>query len=587
MKKKLMDGIKKIVDLSDMRESKIISILDDLLVETINFLTSELNKKPYVNHRSISIGKLEEKFGTDYGIKRTNDSVTFGDWLFSLRPFTLSNILVFLIVKESFMHFIELPLTIVEETIINFLTILWIQKYFKIYNIENPLIVTINRNIYPETIAGKAHHYFVSLLELLFRKKIDFKVVFEKFLEIRKDTKGSEVETSNAFNKWVNDTTIKDIDAIVPMIVSKNIIPIIEYLIDTGYEDSRTSDMAKILSKHENTIRKAIRKVSSLYYTYWKANINYEKIKLHNYFLKINFESNSAFNQIQDMLLKIPYLKSLYKGSSDEYDFIYSPSLICPHIIAETIKENLVKFERKNQIKDFNLQLIREKYHFATLTSSNNEFLTNPNVTTLKKLLSDNHSDLQLNKYIFSHYVRDNSPVIEDEIPLDYNLLFFLSFLSLKYLLSGSYGGKVHEIPKLYERNNISSTNIQECIDFLNQIEIRARRRDVLSFSLFLCGPTKNRDVLIFETPLLGSEKNTREIIDKIRVFAFLVKFTLHNRLVFVLPGISHEHQVKSYIKNTLEKEGIKPIFSTVNLIKSKFVPLHDLYDYDNQKWKL
>jgi hypothetical protein len=53
------------------------------------------------------------------------------------------------------------------------------------------------------------------------------------------------------------------------------------------------------------------------------------------------------------------------------------------------------------------------------------------------------------------------------------------------------------------------------------------------------------------------------------------------------LPGISHEHPVKNMIYETLKKEGIEPIFYTINLAKSRFVPLHDLFNYDEQKWKI
>ncbi len=587
MKQKLITGINEIIKIKEFDESKICSILQRLIEESISFFTKELKINPIVNDsRTILIEKIPEEMGVDYGVKRLDKEVVFGEWLFNLRKSTKYNILLFLIIKESLMHFIKLPISTISKTIINFITILWIQRYFNIGNIENPLIVSINRNIYPETIAGRDYNDFVALLELLFRKNVDYSLVFNKLVEILKQQGKDEKVISNQFSTWVHQETIKDIDSIAPMLVSKYLVPIIDYLVEQGYENSKTSDLANILNKHENSIRKAVRKLSSTYYTFWKTVINYEKLKLHNYFLKITFDDKKEFDKIHDMLLEIPYIKTLYKGYSEKYSYLYSPTFISPHIITESLKERLMKYEKKDNIRSFSLQLVREKYHYATMISTKNELITNPNIDTIKKLLEDNHSGLPLKKYIFSQEVRDNSPIIDDEIPLDYNLLYFLSFLQQKYILSGSYGGWVHELPKLYEKNNLSSTNVEEVVDFLNQIEIRARRRDILSFSPFIKSPTnRGPNVLIFEMPLLKSIKDTADVVNKIRVFAFLAQFTLHDRLVFVLPGISHEHQVRDLISKKLEREGIDPSFYTINISKSRFVPLHDLYNYDDRKW--
>ncbi|MHA1211244.1 MAG: hypothetical protein ACTSSH_02170 [Candidatus Heimdallarchaeota archaeon] len=75
------------------------------------------------------------------------------------------------------------------------------------------------------------------------------------------------------------------------------------------------------------------------------------------------------------------------------------------------------------------------------------------------------------------------------------------------------------------------------------------------------------------------------ETVEKLRVFSFLGQITLHDRIVFTIPGVSHQHFIKNIIENELRKSEIKSSFYTLGLAKSKFIPFHDLYDYDEQKW--
>lgn len=586
MKQKLVNGIRNIVINDDMDDSEKITILQSLIDDTIGYIAEEIKKKPLINSRKVAIGDVTEKEGVGYGIKRFEETIIFGNWLFELRQTTQNNILTFLVVKESFMHFFEAQINELFETIINFLAILLLHEYFNIKSIENNMLVEIRRYIYPESIAGRDYMFFIALLNLLVVKKVSYKDVYKKFLEFIKDQKIDETSFVNQFSRWVFTNTIRDEDVIAPILIKNKLIPIIDFFTKYGYDESKASAIAEKLNVHDNTVRYYVRELSSSYVTFWKANINYEKLKLHNYYLKVIVNDNNTFDQILNQLLKIPYVVRVFTGQSKDDKIIYSPAFISPHIVADTFSDKLQRYKNKNLIKDYNLQLIQEKLHYATITSSKTKLFTNPAMKTFTKLFEENHSELPIKKYLFSHEHRDNSPIISDEIPLDYNLLYFLSFLSQKYILGGNYGGWIRELPKLYELNTIESTDVGKAVDFLNQIEIRARRREILSFSLHIRGYTnRGRNVLVFETPYIDSEKEATRIIDRLRIFQFLGHFHLHNRFIFIIPGISHEHPVKKLIAKTLEKEGIESSFYTINLYNSRFVPLHDLYDYDAQKW--
>ncbi|MHA1462607.1 MAG: hypothetical protein ACTSQ0_06025, partial [Candidatus Heimdallarchaeota archaeon] len=71
------------------------------------------------------------------------------------------------------------------------------------------------------------------------------------------------------------------------------------------------------------------------------------------------------------------------------------------------------------------------------------------------------------------------------------------------------------------------------------------------------------------------------------RVFSFMGQINLYDRYVFQIPGISHTHPIREIIEEELNKFGLAPNFYTIRLQKSRFVPLQELYDYEDQKWKL
>jgi hypothetical protein len=578
-----MVGINAILT-SDLNKQEISRVLQNLLTKTINCISSELNQKPILNQRMISIGTVQNSFSPSFNIYRTENEIIFSEKIFNMRKTTTIQNLIFHIIKESFMHFISIKVQNIIELFVDFTTILWIQKHFKIRNIENPIIVTINRNIYPETIAGKDSYHYYRLLELLFRKNIDFYSVFVKIAELYINNNLNESQLEKKFSSWVIQETIKDEDVIAPLLMKKNKEPIIDYFIQKGNKNSSSTELAKLLDKTDRAIQKAVRVISSKYTMFWLPVINYEKLRLHNYFLTIKMPVSTNIESIQKILLEIPYLKSLYVGYSDDYKILYSPSLISPHIVANSLDERLKYLENKNQLTEYTLQQYREKFMYSTLTFSKSNLFRKPTIETYKQLLSgDENRNFDLKKYVLLHDIRDISPIFSDEDFLSYNLLYFLSFLKAKYLLSGSYGGWIHELPKLLEKNDKSLDRMSEAVSFLSHLEHRATKRDFLSYCMYLRNTTnKNPDVLLFDTPLLDNQDS---IIKDLCVFGLLYQFQLYDRTLFVLPGISHQHPVKELIKGKLSEANINANFYTANASTTRFVPWHNLFDFNEQKW--
>ncbi|MHA1187604.1 MAG: hypothetical protein ACTSSK_12175 [Candidatus Heimdallarchaeota archaeon] len=558
--------------------------LESFLKDITDYHATVLDKKPIHTRSKIVLDLKNEDSGVNLGIKRTETDIIIQKWIFELQQRAKGYMLTFVIVKESLMLFFEDELNELEESIINIASILWLKELYNVKSLDNPIFASIISWIYPETISGIDYNLVANLQTILFIKNIKFIEVIKTYLKIIQEVKSDEKELFNKMREWVQ-SFIKDEDVIAPIYVRSRLVPIIDTLLELGYEKGTSAVIAKKLNVHENTTRNYFREMMTNYTTIWRPIINFERLKLHNYFVKIIIKDQSKFDQIYELLWKIPYLKGIYTGEQDNHEMLYAPSLICPHIVSEQLNERLRKLETQGVI-DYTLQLVRERLILGAITS---DYFT-PSINTFKELLNDNTSKTNIKQYTFSHEKRDSSMEFDDDdIPFDYNLLYFLSILKNKYLLKSRYGVIVSELPKFYELNDIAISDVVSQTDFINQIEIRARRRNLLSYALYMRShrPLVS-NVLIFEISTLDNftDEQYEQIRKRLHTFAFLGTFALSDRIIFTIPGISHEHPIKDAIEEIITNEKLKSTFYTVKFSKARFVPLHDLYDFDTQKWK-
>jgi len=581
--KNLLENIQKIIQTSIDEIETVLPLLESSIQEITDYNSKALAMTPIHQQRKIIIDFANEEYGINLGIQRSETNIIIQKWLFELQPRTRGYILTFIVVKESLMFFLKDELNELEEAIVNIVSLLWLKQLYNFKTLDSPIVASVSSRMYPETISGIDYHLINNLFEILFFKNVSFSDLFKTYLEISKEHKPDENDLYKRLRQWVQDF-IKDNDVIAPIYVRERLIPIIDNLLELGYEKGTTAVFAKLINVHENTARNYFREMMTNYTTFWRPIINFERLKLHNYFFKIIVKDQTKYDQIYELLWKIPYLKTLYVGTQNNQQILYSPSLICPHLVSEQLNEQLRKFESK-EILEYNLQLVRERYHFGTVTS---QYLT-PSIATFKDLLSNKKQLPGIKKYAFSEEKRDASMEFDDDdIPFDYNLLYFLSILRQKYLLKSRYGVVVSELPKLYEINEIPISDVVAQTDFINQIEIRARRRNLLSYALFMRSYSpRGSNVLIFE--ILSdnlSEEKLVQLTEKLRIFSFFGLFKLSDRAIFTIPGVSHEHPIKEIIEEIITKEKAESHFYTISLSKARFVKLHELYDFDTQKWK-
>ncbi len=584
-KKALLEKIEFLLSISNIKKSELVESINAVFESSIGIFSDILKKQPVLSQRTISFGKVKEDFGVDFGLNRTREKVVIAKWILDLQPKTRNYLLSFLIIKECLLHFLLKDVGEIDEAIINIVTILLLVELFEITTIDNPILSAIRSKIYSEEIAELSHYYWDNLLLLLIRNNIHFLNVLKKFFEIIEKDLNSSLDKIKLFSEWIFSKTVKEGDSILPFYTNSKLIELIETLFELGYEKGTTSFIAHKLKLSQKTITKRFKALNESYFSYWRSDINYEKINLHNYLFKIIVNKGAIYEKLIRDLLNIPYLKSLFQGTDSNSKILYSPTLVCPHIISDQLDERLRKMKNKGLIKDYSLQLVRERYRNFAITNSP----YNPTISTFKKLI--NQKDSLLRKYTFYKYKRGSMiPSKGKPINLDYNLLYFLSVIDLKFLLRARYGVLLNEFKKFYMENNIPITDVNAQTNLLYQNELRAKNRGLLSFSLYMRNLMKRSpDVLIFEIPTSNgfSDVEFKEIIRKLSVFSLLGQNTLYDRHIFNIPGVAHTHPIRDVIQEFLDKEGLTSSFFTIKLHKSKFVPLQDLFDYEENKWKI
>ena len=584
-REEILEKLESLDKISEINKMEIIELLNDLMRDIISILSKFLKNKTIIQKRDFMFGNVKQDLGINFGLKRSGDSIIIANWILDLQSKTRNYLIFFFIIKESILHFYKNDISEIDEVIINIITIQLLMEVFGINTIDNPMLNVIRTRMFSEEIAKLSPYYWDNLLLLIVRNRISFSEILDKYEEITNRISITSSEIIKLFSEWTFSKTLKEGDSILPIFANLKLIELIELLNELGHEKGTTSFIAKKLNLTQKTITKRFKALNESYSTYWRIDINYEKLNLHNYLFMIKVKEKKNSEKLLQMLLNIPYLKSLFLGSDSESEILYSPTLVCPHIISDQLNERLSKMKNSGIIIDYFLQIVRERIRRFTIMN----YPFDSTNTTFKKLIKQN--DLPIRKYIFYHYKRSSKlPTVEKPLNLDHNLLNFLSVINTKLLLKSRYGVSINEFKKFYLRNNILQTDVKAQTDLLYQNESRAKKRGLISFSLYMRNLMKrSTDVLIFEIPTTNgiSDKEFSAIIKKLQVFSLLGQNTLYDRHIFNLPGVAHTHPIKKVIQNFLENEGLTPTFYTIKFHKSNFVPLHDLYDFEDQKWKI
>lgn len=584
--------IRAILGSSSEEKEKLVPLIQSTLQEFIEQFKEQLAYDPVIPTREVVLTFNPETHSINFGVERTISKLFFNYWFLEFRTIEKKALLYFLFVKEGLMHFISCKEDYSDfcDAVLNIIAILFLKEYLELSSINHRILTIIRSRIYSKDIGGKNYHFWDTLLILLLRNEISFKVVFDKFYSMHERHVRSsfkEIDLINDFNQWVKKTISRGEEVIAPIFLNKRLLQIVEYLLELGYDDSSSSTIAKLMDVHENTIRNAFRELMTLIQIFWSPNLDLAKINLHPYLFKITLSQEPDTQKIEEFLLQNPYIQELFKGKTEgNVPIFYSSSFICPHIVSDQLREQLDYWKHEGAIIDYSLQLIRHRHHYSTVTM--NPF--NPTPKNFSELILDKDCSLTVTKLTLRKEQKDFSMEFDDTIPsVDYNLLYFLSIIRCRYPLKARYGVWVDEFYKLCKHNDISPSNISAQMNFINQLEIRARRKKLLQYSLTLRSFSFLSDVLIIEIPLKSNynQEKLLALIGQLRVFSWLAVLQLYDRWLISLPGISCQHPIAKLLQKIIQNRGFSPKLFTINSISYRPIPYHKLYDFDSNKWLL
>ena len=563
--------------------------LNSLLREVINYTSITFNLEQPNNVKKFSIVPLSLKHGVSYGVERDGNIIKISEQrIKTKRTRSINYLLYFIVTKESLLHFLKSEIGEIEEAFVNILTILWLIECFKFRTKDNRLYKTINSRIFSGEIGGLHFHYFTTFVDYLIIKKKKFKDFLEIYRKCTEEISMKGKELFTEIQSWLY-SLFSELDIIAPFYIKKQLLPALDMLLELGYEKANVQTIADRLNVHPNTIRNNYKILLEKYRIYWQANINLDKMKLHKYFLRIITEEIDSIEKIVKIVWnELPYNNRVFLGEMDDSTkIIYCPTIYCPHLVTEKLNAQLKRLYNIGMIKDYKLREIRERIHYGAITTEPIE----PTLEYFKKNLLIGEKRSKLHKYTFSHIKENLSVNIEEkEKYLDYNLLFYLSIIYGKPLLKDGRSIRILELPKLYKLNNISLTDTIAQADFLNQIEIRAKRRGFISYNLFMIQKVLiDSASTIFEIPTISKqdEEKVGAIMNQLQTFAILGNIVLSDRVIGLITGISHDHPISKIIKDVIEKNELESIIYSIRLNKSRTFQFHELYDFEENKWLL
>lgn len=569
--------------------SEIEKRLTIIIQEIIKHISIETNLKPIKQLRKIIIKEIKENQGVRFGIERDGYTTIIADWLLKTKSSRSLNYLkYFIIAKEGIVHFINGEIKEIEEAIINIMTILWLKEIFNIRFKDSELYKIINSKIYPGTIEGIEYDYFTHFNEHLFlkdKKFIDLLKIYKTSTE-EKNLNGKEL--LEEIRNWLY-SYFSELDMIAPIYLNESLFFTVKSLIELGCDEANVETIAEKLNVHPNTVRNNYKTLTNNYCIFWNAQINLDKLKLHKYFLKIIVPNERSFEKVTKIVWdNLPYNDRLFIGEMNKpNEIIYCPTLICPHLITEKLNSQLTKLLNYGDITDYTLREIRERFHYGALTT----IPENPSISYFRKILLEEKEKNNVYSFTFSHSKENLADEIEEKTKyLDYNLLYFLSKIRGKSLLKSGRLLQEQEMENLYKKNNIALTETIAQTELINQIEIRAKRRELITYDLLLINKfLRSSGSIIFEIQTVDKREEERLAIfmKKLQKFSSLGNIVLSDRVIGLVTGISHKHEIGKLINEILEKNDFNSTIYSVRLTKSRSCNFHELYNYKEENWFL
>lgn len=565
----------------------------DILKE-IQTIFENINKntgwepKRHPNEIKIEIGDAPE-YHENFGVIRKENNLVIGKWIDEVKPkFRSEDLWEFIIIRESFTHFIDNSLLYGKQTLLvafllNLLALSYLQMMDPDSAIETKTIPIQNRFLMPIKNDHKSSEEILStiwsLIEVI-NQGTTYKMLFNTFLSFIEDVNLDDIDSDEILDDLRRYLSKDQEEIAAPIYLKKNTIEVLKNLIEFG-SNASSSRIAENLEVNQSTVTRQIAKLSSKFYTKWRLEKNYAKMALHSYVLIIRYpiENGNYLSVVYEDLLKIKYFREFYEGKNEHSHFQYAV-IHCPHLISEKIAKKLSNFKQQGFVHSYDLKLIKNRIFKTTIV--NKPFKSS--LSNFKKLLNNEI----LSEKIVLWDIHKHKDLIKGPIDKrDQSVLKFISFIISKSLSQfGIFGAHVDKLQDFLIENNYDLNKIPECLTFLNKIQNKAIELGLIDYriNISLTG-TASSDLCLFK--IYNSMNEFDDLIEKIAYFGWMIVLKTLDCIYFIILGPTYDNPITDEIKRIIKENGFKFECFSCKPKKFRYVDYNLLYDFSSNKWSL
>lgn len=421
-------------------------------------------------------------------------------------------------------------------------------------------------------------------LQKLLRNKTSFLIIVQKlgyYLSLAKNKNWSQAELTLEFCSWLDIITVEEDFLALPLFMTERHFQITNMLVESGMMNSSAIKLAEKFGLKHDVINTAFIEMYENYNLYWRPNINYQLLKLYPYYFRVTLNKKQYKSMLLEKLKSIPYITTVYEGLSDNKQML-SCLFHCPHIVHNQLDSYFENLKNKDFIHDYFFQLLKGRALYSSITTEK----LKQSLSTYKQLVSNptkfNFQTITLLDEMFDY----SNPPKEKKAVFDKNILNFISVLRTKTLQKGVYMCYVNEMLEFCQKNNRPITKTGAAMDFINQMDIRCRRLGLYDYFLNIKKLAIYKEALCFEL-LSPPTAEILEHLEKLKFASNMFILNFYDRVLVNFPRISLKHPFSKIAEDVIRKTGIDYLLysNERNPDLYRYIPYHDLYDFEANKW--
>ena len=529
--------------------------------------------------------------GINFGCIISSNSIVLANWIKNLSSQERKIIIHFLFSKEIFRINLLKKITFnhsygeIIEMWLSVLSILWCIKDLNLNSYFHRSIgYILQRMIF--SFDKKTKLNWDKEFTIIYYSEISLKKLFDRILSIIKKGKyenWSAVKMESSFHDFVDTLEPSQEFHLLPIQMKERYFAILEKLLQVGFRDSSARKIGTYLHREHDVINNAYREMIDQYVLYWLPRVDYLALKLYPYTFRLTISDKQITNELLEIFKKNPYIFNLYVTNSRNNNIIYA-SFNSPYIIHHQLEKLLERYSKKEKITDYFLQSPRRRTIFGTIATDKLELahVTYDLLISQQKKLPIKTFTF-LDEVLYPHHEKKTKKAYFAE-----EVLGFLSTIRARFLPQGMYTFHNVEFIELCNKYGVNTNETETVMSYINKMEHRCQRLGVLDYKLTLWVKSSHSTNLNFELLVDPMDNRVKELTNNLKSFASLSKTEFVDRVILTFQGIKYDKYLVNLIEKQISSYDIEFMFTELNrnVDFQRCVCFHQLYDYDNQRWK-